>query len=240
MNQVNKAMWEVSLPTGYYDEIVYNSKLKQKGLQGFWHHLTFKTVNKNIENSNYNLDYACGPGTFMGMYFKKRAVGYDISKSQINFAQKKYKNDKFIFTTSKDSIKIKGPFKSATMLGLLEFLSEKESIKLINFLYNQLEPGGTLVLTTPNYQITMKLILKLLTFFSAINYSLVTINKIDKSKFVNLIEQTNFKNYEIKKSHNFFIILSIISHNLAEKVSVYFDNFTKNRFGLMLIVKLKK
>lgn len=240
MDQVNKAIWEEDLSVGYYDEIVNKSKSKQKGLRGFWHHLTFKSVNSIIENSNYNLDYACGPGTFLGLYFKKSALGYDISESQINFAKKKYKTDNIIFTTIEDSININGPFESVTMLGLLEFVSEKESIKLINFLYNQLEPGGTLVLTTPNYQITMKFILKLLTFFSDVNYSLVTINKLDKFKFINLIKQTHFSKYEIKKSHNLLILLSSVSHKLAEKVTITFDSLTKNRFGLMLVVKLMK
>ena len=45
-----------------------------------------------------HLDYACGPGTFIGNYKLNNSIGVDISLKQINFANEKYfdKGDFFI------------------------------------------------------------------------------------------------------------------------------------------------
>lgn len=240
MSQINKNIWIESIPAGYYDNIVRNSRLKEKGIHGFWHHYTFTSVNNYLKNSNNNFDYACGPGTFLGLYFKKKSVGYDISEAQINFAKKQYLNNHIFFTTKKDVIIKKGPFESITMLGLLEFLSENESILLLNSLYDQLESGGTIILTTPNYQNSMKLLLKLLDLFSDVKYSNITLNKLNKSKLIKLLGKTKFSNFEVIKSHNIFFVVSAISHKIAIKISNFFGSVTKNRFGFILIAILKK
>ena len=76
---------------------------------------------KHINPNGKNLDYACGPGTFIGQFDLDNTLGYDISSSQINYAKKNY--SKNYFTNDLKIVKKQGPYDSITLIGLLVFLS---------------------------------------------------------------------------------------------------------------------
>lgn len=232
--------WTDNVTEGYYDKLISKSLSKNKGLNGYWHYLTYKNVTKLIKNSNYNLDYACGPGTFMGLFFNKKCVGYDISRLQIKYASSKYKNSNLIFTENKEVIHKMGPYESITILGLIEFLQEAEIINLLDEMYDLLLPDGQIVLTTPNYKVPMKILLSILNLTSQVDYSDVTVNKIQTKKIKLILSKSNFEIIKIYKSHNLGILASIFSYKFAEKLEVIFSKLFRNKFGLILYISLKK
>ena len=80
--------WEKTLPTGYYDNILTKGLKKNRGIQANWHNLTFLAVKESLNGCSNHLDYACGPGTFIGKYFSNTSKGVDISQKQIDYAVK--------------------------------------------------------------------------------------------------------------------------------------------------------
>ena len=58
--------WEDKLESGYYDKLLLNGKSRNRGIQAAWHDITFNTVSKLIKEDDIHLDFACGPGTFIG------------------------------------------------------------------------------------------------------------------------------------------------------------------------------
>ena len=80
--------WTDILEPGYYDKILINGLEKKRGIQANWHNLTFMHISQFLNPSMKHLDYACGPGTFIGNYSFSKSVGVDISDKQINFAKK--------------------------------------------------------------------------------------------------------------------------------------------------------
>tara|TARA_B100000242_G_C43035144_1_gene482558 strand:+ start:734 stop:1441 length:708 start_codon:yes stop_codon:yes gene_type:complete len=231
--------WESDLPVGYYDKVLISGLRKNKGIQANWHNLTFSKVRQYIEKDDLHLDYACGPGTFIGNYNLNNSIGVDISSKQIDFANQKYfdKGDFFILD---DMPLNKKKYDSITIIGLLEFLNENESIDVLNFLYSILNKNGKLILTTPNYSLFMYLLEKILNMFGPINYKNQHINRLNRNKLNNIIKQTNFKKVKIKKIVNASVFLSFISISFANKFEIIIEKFFQNKFGFILLGILKK
>ena len=97
-----------------------------------------------IPNTNH-LDYACGPGTLVGLFSQTKSIGVDISEKQIKFANKNYSHKgEFKLVNNFDFSKILNKFDVVTVLGLLEFLNEDEIIDLISKLIKHLNQGEEL------------------------------------------------------------------------------------------------
>ena len=172
----NKSLWNQEIDPGYYDKALTRGINLGRGIRAAWHDRTFNHVLNNINYSSKNLDYACGSGSFLGLYFKNNSIGFDISEKQIQHAKSKYSNKDVNFTTDINVVKKSAPYESITLLGLLEFLDHEDSVNLLNELYDLLEDNGVLIITTPNYKFTMKLLLKLINKFGRVNYQDITIN----------------------------------------------------------------
>ena len=82
--------WEKTIDAGYYDRILEEGIYRGRGIQPNWHHSTFTFVKKFIKKEDKHLDFACGPGTFIGKYSTGESIGVDISKKQIEYAINKY------------------------------------------------------------------------------------------------------------------------------------------------------
>ena len=78
--------WNNKIKPGYYDLALKSGRLSDKSPQAAWHNKTFTKISNFINNEDYLLDYACGPGTFTGQYLdlKKNPLCVDISEKQIN------------------------------------------------------------------------------------------------------------------------------------------------------------
>ena len=233
--------WEKSLDPGYYDKILENGISKNKGIQSFWHNTTFNLVKNYIKKSKKHLDYACGPGSFTGRYITVNSLGFDISSNQINYAKSKFSNKKdCYFVDEKSKVMKEAPFDTITVLGLIEFLEDVEVVKLIDELYSMLNQNGRLILTTPNYQLPMRILISLTNNAGKINYNKTFINKFNIKKIEKTLGETDIKNYKIFKYMNIGIVFSLFSHQFGKQIQELVDKIFKKKFGFMLAVIIDK
>lgn len=233
--------WENNLPPGYYDKILLEGLKKGRGIQPNWHNTTFKKVNSLLKNNEDHLDYACGPGTFVGNYSNCQSVSVDIANNQINFANKKYQNKGiFIQLDDFEFHKYKEKFDVITIMGLFEFLSDDELIELVDNLFKLLKPGGRLISTTLNFKSSLTTLLKILELFSAVSYKEQHVNKLSKKKLENLLLKSKFQSISISKFINFGLFFSIFSIRLGSYANLFIEKISKNNIGYLLLVELKK
>lgn len=235
--------WKDKIPVGFYDNLYTSGQDKKTGLQSNWHHLSFLKIKKYIENTDYHLDYACGPGTFIGNYLDCRSVGYDIAESQIIFANQKYSSDKKSFTSDKKKLLEHGPFDIISVMGLIEVLTEEEFKSELNLLLTILKPGGKIVFVTPNYGGMMYFLEKISNIFNSVNYKDVKTSYYSRKKIKKFM-RNNFKNnqihFETKCILNFGILLSIFSKKFAVQLENKIENLFSNLFGFLLVLEISK
>ena len=233
--------WEENLTEGYYDIITINGIKKNRGLRATWHNFTNLKVKNSISNLGRHLDYACGPGTLIGNYLELESIGVDISQKQIEFASKKYKNEGLFLEIDNFNFQnYEKQFTTITIIGLLEFMNEEDIISLLDKLYNLLDKGGELIITTPNFKFGMKFLVRVQNMFGKYSYKETHISKFTKVKLSKLLENTKFSNNEVNKYMNFSVFIGFINLKLATKFQFIIDKFFGNHFGFMLIAKLKK
>ena len=235
MNDVN--FWENNIQIGYYDLNFRKGLKKNRGLRFSWHNFTFNEVLKHINPNGKNLDYACGPGTFIGQFDLNNTLGYDISSSQINYAKKNY--SKNYFTNDLKIVKKQGPYDSITVIGLLEFLSKEEIFNLFSELKLLLKPNGKIIFTTPNYGRTMRFTQWFFNLIGGENYKNVTVNKLTNKNIQDIKLEKYFKDIEIYKILNLGIFFSFFNNNFSNYIHKYIGKITNNNFGLLYIIKVR-
>tara|TARA_Y100001970_G_C14221497_1_gene852951 strand:- start:1283 stop:1999 length:717 start_codon:yes stop_codon:yes gene_type:complete len=227
-----------TIPIGYYDKIF----LRKSGIRSAWHYIKFSFVKNKISKRNFHLDIGCGPGTFLNFLKAKKSIGADISKKQIDYANKLYKkkNLKFI-KMKKDKIPFKkNSFDSVSMIELIEHLPKKNILKLINEIYLKMKPGGTLYITTPNYKSIWPLLELIVNHASDVSYEDQHITKLDKKKLLDLIDLKKFKVVNISSYMFLSPFLAFFSFSLALSF-IKIDNFLTYFFpGHSLCLELKK
>lgn len=230
-----------NIPIGYYDDVLQKGLSSGKGIQANWHNKKFLSVYELIQNYKVHLDYGCGPGTFIGNYSRLESVGVDISEIQISFAKKKYGTNFDFFNTSQiQQENFNKKFDVITSIELIEHLTDEEILKLLDDLYDLLDEGGILVLTTPNFGSTYSLIELAVNIFGKVSYKEQHINKFNKSRLLELLNQSNFEKIEISKIMNYGIFFSFFSIKLALKINDFFENLFNNNLGFLFLVQLKK
>ena len=235
--------WENNVESGYYDKILLDGLKRNRGLQTAWHDLTFKKVKSLLSDEEKHLDYACGPGTFIGNYINNDSVGVDISENQIIFAKKKYGNKGKFYTLEQFKIEnYNNYFEVITIIGLFEFINDNEIIDLINELLISLKSKGEIIITTPNYGGAMRYIEKAVSRFGKLNYEYQHVNRFNKKRLLEILKKTNVDSMEIsvKKIINFGINLSFINRKLGEKLESFFEMIFFNFFGYILLAKIRK
>ena len=107
--------------------------------------MTFKKMRSKIRKESLHLDYACGPGTFIGLYGLKNSKGMDISEEQIKFANNEYGHlGKFEVVKPQTLSNIKDEYDVITVIGLLEFINDEEILTIIENLSRALKTNGCL------------------------------------------------------------------------------------------------
>ena len=234
-NQLN--FWSNALPDGYYDKVLKTDTKKKSGMQGMWHHLSYKIVSKSIDKNDNHLDYACGPGSLIGLYLECVSTGYDFANNQIEYAKKNYPENKNFFTSDIAEVDKNAPYSKITIMGLLEYLTDEEIENLFEFLKSRLRENGKIIITSPNYRSSLKFIEIVANKIGVVDYSPVNINKLNKLKLHNLASK-HFENIKITKIINFGIFFSIINHDLGTKVEKLFSELFNNFFGFLLLAEL--
>ena len=232
--------WEDQLDAGYYDIVLTNGLRKKRGIQSNWHNTTFKKVSDYIKNE-VHLDYACGPGTFTGIYTNTKSICVDISSKQINYGKEKYADKAEFFTLDNFNFdNYQNYFEVITVLGLLEFINEDESVELINGLYNLLKPGGRIIVTTVNFRSTISLLEKIQSLLTNVQYSNQFITKHNVITLEALLRETKFNHFQIQKYMNFGIFFSIFGHKVANNIQKLIEILFNNFFGYLLFATLQK
>lgn len=234
--------WENTLPTGYYDKVLVAGLNNKRGIQAGWHHITFSTIKNKIRKNSTHLDYACGPGTFIGIYLSnERSTGVDIANDQIQYANEKYSSKgKFIDIGNFDFEKHSEEFDEITVLGLMEFINENDFVELIIKLQDMLKPKGKIYFTTPNFRFGMKTLDRVLNVFGKVGYSDEYTSKYTKKKLNSLLNENNIMNFKILKFLNFGFIMSFFSLNYGLVANNFIGKLFFNYFGFLLLLEIEK
>ena len=229
-----------NLDAGYYDKILTSGLEQNRGLQAGWHNITFTTITSKIGKNKNHLDYACGPGTLIGKFSENNSVGVDISSKQIIYAQKKYGDKGEFFELEGFKVdQYKNYFEIITVLGLIEFIDNKDFVSLIKDLKRMLKPNGSIYLTTPNFKAGMKILNLILNFISNVSYSSIFVSKYNKRNLKELLDRNEIKNYSIQKFLNMGFIFSIFNLKLGLWVNNLISTITFYRFGFLILLKIK-
>ena len=204
--------WDDELPASYYDDNLISGLNKNRGIQANWHNITFQKVKSLMPQAGKHLDYACGPGSFIGNYLNLDSVGVDISTNQINVANSKYsKKGKFLVGVDFDFNDYQNYFDVVTVIGLLEYLDDKETKKLINNLSSTLKDNGKIIFTTPNYGGLMKYLEKIMHFLGPVDYSSQNISNYNQRKLQQLFLEYSDRRVEINRFLNLGVTFSVIN-----------------------------
>jgi 2-polyprenyl-3-methyl-5-hydroxy-6-metoxy-1,4-benzoquinol methylase len=230
--------WETELEPGYYDKILSKGIKSGKGIQANWHNITLLNVQKYITKNCVHLDYACGPGTLIGKYSEANSLGVDIAQSQIEYAINKY-GEKGNFLT-KDNFSFnnyENYFDIVTVLGLFEFLNDREIKQFLDTAYLSLKKGGKLIITTPNFN---SIIYPVAERLGLVNWSGEHKNKFNKKKLEHLLEKSDFKNISIRKILNFGMLTSFISVKIGILLENFFKKILFESQGFVIFAELEK
>tara|TARA_B100000900_G_scaffold413090_2_gene436266 strand:- start:62 stop:781 length:720 start_codon:yes stop_codon:yes gene_type:complete len=235
--------WKDTIPEGYYDNLFANADFGITSIQTNWHKATFKNVKKFVSSTDVILDYACGSGNFFGSFqnLKDGSTGVDISLKQVKYANKKYGNKAIFKTLDEFEIdKYKKNFNTITCLGLIEFIEKQDIEELMNKFYDSLKNDGKLILTTPNFTTSMKILEKIINKYGEVNYKDQYKNRFIINDLENILLNSPFKNVIIKKIITPFIFLSFFNNKLGLRINSFVERILKNKFGYLFIVVLEK
>lgn len=230
--------WETELEPGYYDKILSKGIKSGKGIQANWHNITLLNVQKYITKNCVHLDYACGPGTLIGKYSEANSLGVDIAQSQIEYAINKYGEKGNFLTKENFSFNnYENYFDIVTVLGLFEFLNDREIKQFLDTAFLSLKKGGKLIITTPNFN---SIIYPVAERLGLVNWSGEHKNKFNKKKLEHLLEKSDFKNISIRKILNFGMLTSFISVKIGILLENFFKKILFESQGFVIFAELEK
>jgi 2-polyprenyl-3-methyl-5-hydroxy-6-metoxy-1,4-benzoquinol methylase len=207
-----------AISPGYYD-LVYQ---RGQGVQWFWHHHRFGVVAAGLPaEARSVVDLGCGPGTFLGNLKRpfERALGIDIAAPQIAYGQKRYRRPGLEFRVGDVTGLGQGErFDAAVSIEVVEHLRPEDARPFLTAIHGLLEPGGTLVLTTPNYRSFWPLLEWLVSRIGPVDYLEQHINRFDRGRLRREVEAAGFVDV---RCSTFFVVapfVAALSTRLAELV----------------------
>lgn len=203
---------------GYYDKVFERGR----GVQWFWHYERYAAVAANVPaDGDSILDLGCGPGTFLGNYAAgfRAALGVDVAQPQIQYANSKYANDRVQFEAT-DAVGFAGKrrFDVVISIEVIEHLPSDETQAFLRTIFALLNPGGTVVLATPNYSSLWPIIEWFVSKIGPVNYLDQHINRFTLKSLAKELEKAGFK---VMSKRTIFVIspfLASISAKLARFV----------------------
>ena len=229
-----------TIPIGYYDDVY----LRRRGIQSKWHHMKFNFIKEKIVRSANHLDLACGAGTFLGMISnpKSKQIGIDISFSQVREASLRHARSNRIFLQSDvtDLPFSESTFETVSAVELIEHLITDVIDKTLEESFRVLKPGGTLILSTPNYNSLIWIIEPMIGWFSEVSYEDQHITKYNRKSLLKALQTHGFEDISVQGFMFSAPFLAFLGWNFPEKIAKLEPEILVNRFGLLLYASAKK
>jgi 2-polyprenyl-3-methyl-5-hydroxy-6-metoxy-1,4-benzoquinol methylase len=222
------------IPPGYYDEVFH----RDRGAQSKWHHLKFRRVAQEIAGHRRLLDVGCGPGTFIAhMARVQESVGIDLSSNQIAYAERLYGGPgrRFIRCTAEQLPEEVGRFDAITAIELIEHLSPEEVKATLEAAVRRLEPGGKLVITTPNFGGVWPLVEALVNRFGDVSYEMQHTNKFTRSSLAVLLSMLGLSEPRVSTYLGFAPFAAALGWNLGDRAAEFDARHIEPRSGLLLL-----
>jgi 2-polyprenyl-3-methyl-5-hydroxy-6-metoxy-1,4-benzoquinol methylase len=174
-----------SIPVGHYDVVLREGRPVRR----LWHLSKFERVADCLPGGAGGegrsiLDVGCFAGSFLATLPQERfgrQVGIDILPEQVAYASAHYGTSFRTFVhvpTVAEITQLPGQFDCVTVIEVIEHLTHTEISALFAQIAAKLRPGGTLVLTTPNYASAWPLIEFVLNRVSDVSYEEQHITKL--------------------------------------------------------------
>lgn len=203
---------------GYYDKVFRRGG----GVQWFWHYERYAAVVGFLPPSGRTLlDLGCGPGTFLGNYASgyDEVVGVDLARPQIEYAKVTYRDPRVRFEAT-DAVGFKGKqqFDAIVSIEVIEHLPPAETQSFLRTIYDLLEPGGTVVLATPNFSSLWPLIEWAVSKKGPVDYLTQHINRFTVARLAAELATAGF---EVQGKRTIFLIspfMAFLSASLARGV----------------------
>jgi len=135
----------------------YHALHNGNSIQRFWHYTKKQAIKKYLPplSNDYILDVGCGSGVITSFLGESGAqvTGLDANGDAILFAKDKYGNDNvnFIHGLVDERRDFEKQADKIYCLEVIEHIYYKQGREMLNSFYRLLKPGGSVFLTTPNY-----------------------------------------------------------------------------------------
>lgn len=190
--------------------------------QRFWHEAKFRLIERiGLPGKQERvLDAGCGSGTisdFLSRY-AGQVVGIDSNPAAINYATKTFPASNLRFKLGQfDDLKNEPPFDRIYCVEVIEHLYEKQVAEISSLFRDLTNPGGKLILTTPNYRSLWPMIERLLdTFGLAAQMDEVQhVTHFTKAKLTAICDQTGWMVEQVGTFNGIAPFLAPASYRLA-------------------------
>jgi 2-polyprenyl-3-methyl-5-hydroxy-6-metoxy-1,4-benzoquinol methylase len=222
-----------TIETGYYDRVFH----KRAGIQSKWHHLKFAAIRDRIAPASRHLDIACGPGTFIGTISETvDSTGIDIAATQIEYARSAYGSDgkKFEIVKPGRFPYDDGAFDIATCVELLEHLTPTDGQALLVEAKRVIRPGGTLLLTTPDYGGGWPILEWILNRTGDVSYEDQHITHFTRSRLKLFLEQAGFEDVKVDRYQFLAPFVAPFGWAFADRFAEMEPRWLTSRLGFLL------
>jgi 2-polyprenyl-3-methyl-5-hydroxy-6-metoxy-1,4-benzoquinol methylase len=227
------------IPAGYYDQVYRRGR----GSQWYWHEQRFRTVERLLPNPcGRLLDLGCGPGTFLGTLRLPfgAALGIDLAAAQIHYARRSYGRPQLDFRHADvRNLPVEDSFQAVVSIEVIEHLPRAETQPFLRTIFELLEPGGTVVLTTPNYRSLWRLIEPLWSTIGPVDYRPQHINHFTRQRLLVELTSAGFCNVQTETLFVVAPFLAGASRHLAD-LALRFERARLPSWGVELVARAEK
>ncbi len=240
------------LPVGYYDSVVREGSPVRR----LWHLSKFENALRCLPSTPGQslLDVGCFAGTFLSLAPEERfsrQVGVDILADQIAYANEHWARPYREFRTIASLEELKSmneSFDCVTVLEVIEHLQRDEIRILLEGVVSRLNPGGKIVITTPNYASAWPLIERVVNLVSDVSYKEQHITKFTFWNIERELEHIyprlfkDFSSLDLKRTtHSLAPFLAAFSFDAAHRLSRFTARHRRSfPFGNVILLMLTR
>ena len=237
-------------PAGYYNEVIQQGSPVRRA----WHLQKFKRVIDCLPAGEdlAILDIGCFAGTFLSMVDPRRftrQLGVDVLPTQIEYANQQFgtANRSFRHIESLAALHdFTERFHVITLIEVIEHLDPADVASVLAAAAKLLHPGGTLVLTTPNYTSSWPVLELIINRVSEVSYEEQHITKFNYFNVQRKLERLApgfFQDFSIRfktTTHLISPFLAQLSPELAARSSEFLRHETWRffPFGNLILMAL--